>query len=118
MSFKIMPGQVNKKITWKTALISWILVFALKMLFAYGYCQLIFSQKPERKIGVISYASGDYGSYIGAMENYYQKKGYFFINQLGDTVRMGRQPYFAFPYWLARHFTDSKKASDFLTLVN
>ncbi len=103
-----------KKLLWTT----WILVFVIKLLFSIGYSHLSSLQKPERRIGSISIASGDYYSYIGSMENYAQKGNYYFINQLGDTVRAGRPPHFALPYLLARKFTDRPHAADFLTIVN
>lgn len=118
LSFKMKNNQLHTGISSKMIVGSWLVIFLVKLLFAYGYCQLIFSQKPERKIGIISYASGDYKSYIGAMENYIQKGDYYFINQLGDTTWAGRPPHYTVPYWLARQVTGRKNAADFLTIAN
>ncbi len=96
----------------------WILCFFIKLLFAFGYSHLIFLQKPERKVGFISYASGDQYSYLGAMENYITTGNYYFINQLGDTIKAGRSPHFAIPYFFARKILSKNLATDFLTIVN
>jgi hypothetical protein len=102
----------------KLALISFLILFLLKVFFAFGYCQLIFQTKSDRQIGQISYASGDYKSYIDAMENFIKKGDYYFINQLGDTVKAGRPPHFAIPYLLARQFFNRQIAADFLSIFN
>lgn len=105
---------LSTRLLWK----SWAIVFSIKLLFCFAFSQLIFLQKPERKIGNISYASGDYYSYIGAMENYFQQGKYYFVNQVGDTIKAGRSPHFTLPYLLARHFTSRTGATDFLSIVN
>ncbi|MEO6613344.1 MAG: hypothetical protein ABIT05_16920 [Chitinophagaceae bacterium] len=52
------------------------------------------------------------------MENYIQQGQYYFINQVGDTVRSGRAPHYTIPYWLARQFAGKAVAGDFLSVVN
>jgi hypothetical protein len=106
--------MISKKLFWK----AWLIIFSLKLLFATVFCQLVIYQYPERQIGAISYASGDYDSYIQAMENYATKHKYYFLNQQMDTVRAGRAPHFALPYLAARQFTSKESAGDFLSVFN
>jgi hypothetical protein len=117
-----VPEKANKiddrPIRGKLVLISFLILFILKVFFAFGYCQLIFQTKSDRQIGQISYASGDYNSYIDAMENFIKKGNYYFINQVGDTVKAGRPPHFTIPYLFARQFFNRQMAADFLSIFN
>ena len=96
-------------LTKRKVIINWVILFLIKLFLIYGYCQLAFNQEPYRRIGNLSFASGDDYSYIGAMETYIQEGKYYFVNQLGDTIRAGRSPHYTIPYWIARQATGREK---------
>lgn len=82
------------------------------------YCQMTFKNYPEIKLGNLSYSSGDHYSYMGAMENYIKTGSYYFVNYHGDTVRAGRAPHFAIPYWLSRQFFSPGTSADISSILN
>jgi hypothetical protein len=110
--------EIQTGLTRRNLLLSGAIIFLIKVVVLYGYCQLSISQEPNRQIGRFSFASGDDYSYTGAMENYITQGKYYFINQLGDTVRAGRSPHYSIPYWIARQATGREAAVDFMTIVN
>lgn len=97
---------------------SWLAVLLFKLVLVYLFAQMSIAREPTRAIGTISFASGDDYSYTGAVDNYIEYGEYFFVNQLHDTVRMGRSPHYAAPYWLARQVTSRENAGDFVTVLN
>jgi hypothetical protein len=106
------PNRISGKKIW----ISLLCVFIIKLLLVFAFCQLSIRQDPRRQIGNLSFASGDYKSYIGAMEKYIQHGKYYFLNDAGDTVVAGRAPHYAIPYWIARQFAHEPIAADFMTI--
>ncbi len=109
---------VEKNISASEIYKSWVMIFILKLIFAFVFCQFFFRNIPERQLGSLSYASGDHHSYMGAMENYISTGQYFFMNERGDTIKAGRLPHFAIPYWLFRQAFSPALSADLSTVMN
>ena len=108
----------NSKIPRKVVFFSLVFMFLLKLFLGFTFCKLTLINHPELRIGNLSYSSGDHYSYFGAMENFVSKGSYYFLNYQGDTVRAGRSPHFAIPYYLARQVLSENDSLDFSALLN
>lgn len=98
-------------------LISFIIVFIIKLAEVEYLSNIEYAKYPEISSGRWANKTGDSFSYIGAMENYITTGSYYFLNEKGDTVKAGRSPYYALPYFVFRQFSSPSVASDLMVAL-
>src|SRR6478609_3399596 len=96
--------------------ISLLAVFVFKVAEVEYLTRLEYSKYPQSAGGHWANTGGDSFSYIGAMENYVTKGSYYFLNENSDTVKAGRLPHYAIPYFLLRQAFSPSAALDLFVL--
>ncbi|ANE52447.1 hypothetical protein [Flavisolibacter tropicus] len=95
---------------------SFFIVLSVKLITVNYLAGLTFCENPEIKGGIWANTSGDYFSYIGAMENYISQGLYYFNNNNGDKVFAGRMPHYSIPYYLLRQIFSISTSLDLFVL--
>lgn len=97
--------------------IGFITIFIIKLAEVEYLSSIEYAQHPGISSGRWANKTGDSFSYIGAMENYITTGSYFFINDKGDTVKAGRAPHYAIPYFIFRQFASPALSSDLVVVM-
>lgn len=96
------------------------LTFFIKLLLAYYLVSLLVCNNLRQPIGVLAIPEGDTPSYIGAIENVFQKGKYYFTYQtqlFKEDVYASRLPHYGMIFGFYRLFTDYATSCNLLVLT-
>jgi hypothetical protein len=102
--------------TKKHLIIFFAVTFALKLILAVYFSQLITSNLPEKHFGNIAALGGDTSSYLSGIDNLLET-GEYFVWSGQQKIYAGRMPFYGVPYFILRLFFSRSNAADIFVLL-